>query len=151
MPDPLPPDPQEPPPVEPPEVPPPPRPSRGRLLKSWKFWLLAVLITPLLLFVVYTVGTLTWSYSEGTRAGYLQKFSKKGWVCKTWEGELAMTTVPGVAPTLWAFTVRSDAAARQLNLALGRRVLLFYKEHRGIPSRCFGETSYFVDSVKIVQ
>jgi hypothetical protein len=47
--------------------------------------------------------------------------------------------------------VRKDATARQLNVALGRRVLLFYREHKGVPSRCFGETGYFVDSVKIVQ
>ena len=112
---------------------------------------MVLLLTPILLFVIYTATALSWSYSEGTRAGYLQKFSRKGWVCKTWEGELALTTVPGVAPTIWSFTVRSDAAARQLNVALGRRVLLFYREHKGIPSRCFGETDYFVDSVKIVQ
>ena len=151
MPDPLSPDHPEPPPVEPPEVPPPPEPSHRRWWRGWKFWLLALIVTPVLLFVLYTVSVLNWAYSEGTRAGYLQKFSKKGWICKTWEGELALTTVPGVAPTLWSFTVRSDAAARQLNLAIGRRALLFYREHRGIPSRCFGETNYFVDSVKIVQ
>ncbi|HEV8598369.1 MAG TPA: hypothetical protein VGQ69_03330 [Gemmatimonadales bacterium] len=150
MPDPLPPDSPEPTPVEPPEVPPTPEPSQRRWWRGWKFWLVVLGVTPVLLFVLYTVSVLNWAYSEGTRAGYLQKFSKKGWICKTWEGELALTTVPGVAPTLWSFTVRSDAAARQLNLAIGRRVLLFYREHRGIPSRCFGETSYFVDSVKIV-
>jgi len=97
------------------------------------------------------MAALSWSYSEGTRAGYLQKFSHKGWICKTWEGELALTTVPGVAPVLWPFTVRNPAAARQLNLVLGRRVLVFYREHRGIPSRCFGDTNYFVDSARIVQ
>jgi hypothetical protein len=132
------------------EVPPRP-PPRRRWWKTWKFWVVVLLLTPVLLFVIYTATALSWSYSEGTRAGYLQKFSHKGWVCKTWEGELALTTVPGVAPTIWSFTVRSDAAARQLNVALGRRVLLFYREHKGIPSRCFGETNYFVDSVKIVQ
>ena len=115
-----------------------------------RLWLVVALVTPVLLLVIYTVGVLTWAYSEGTRAGYLQKFSRRGWICKTWEGELAMTTVPGVAPTMWFFTVRSDAAARQLNLALGRKVLLFYREHRGIPTRCFGDTNYFVDSVKIM-
>jgi hypothetical protein len=119
--------------------------------RRWKLWLALALLTPVLLFVIYTVAALSWSYSEGIRAGYLQKFSKKGWICKTWEGELALTTVPGVAPTLWSFTVRSKAAASQLNLALGRRVLLFYREHRGIPSRCFGETNYFVDSARIVK
>jgi hypothetical protein len=119
--------------------------------RRWKLWLAVALLSPILLFVLYTMGALSWSYSEGSRAGYLQKFSRKGWFCKTWEGELAMTTVPGVAPTLWTFTVRSKAAASQLNLAQGRRVLLFYREHRGIPSRCFGETNFFVDSVRIVR
>ena len=127
-----------------------PAPPR-RLFRRWKLWAVLILLTPILFFVLYTVGALTWSYSEGTRAGYLQKFSRKGWICKTWEGELAQAIVPGMAPTIWNFTVRSDAAARQLNVALGRRVLLFYREHRGIPSRCFGETNYFVDSVKIIQ
>ncbi|HEY9383083.1 MAG TPA: hypothetical protein VIP80_06180 [Gemmatimonadales bacterium] len=130
---------------------PPPAPAPRRWWRRWKLWVALLLVTPILLFVLYTVSALSWSYSEGSRAGYLQKFSKKGWVCKTWEGELALTTVPGVAPTMWAFTVRKEATARQLNVALGRRVLLFYREHKGVPSRCFGETSYFVDSVKIVQ
>ena len=135
-----------------PESPPhPPAPPRRHRWRRWKLWLVVVLLAPIVGFVVYTVGSLSWTYSQGIRAGYLQKFSRKGWVCKTWEGELAQTNYPGAAPIIWAFTVRSDAAARQLNLALGRRVLLFYREHRGIPSRCFGETNYFVDSVKIVQ
>jgi len=110
-----------------------------------------VLITPVLLVALYTVVSLSWSYSEGQRAGYLQKFSKKGWICKTWEGELALSTVPGVAPTMWNFSVRKESTARQINLALGRRVLLYYQEHRGVPTSCFGDTSYFVDSVRIVQ
>lgn len=149
MPDPLPPDQPEQTPLEPPAVPPPVEPKRP-WWRRWKLWLLVLLGSPVLLFVIYTVGVLNWAYSEGSRAGYLQKFSKKGWICKTWEGELALTTVPGVAPTLWAFTVRREAAARQLNLAIGRRVLLFYREHRGIPSRCFGDTNYFVDSLKLL-
>lgn len=128
---------------------PPPRPKP--FWRRWKLMLALVVLTPILLFVIYTVSVLNWAYSEGSRAGYLQKFSRKGWICKTWEGELALSTVPGVAPTMWNFTVRKDATARQLNVALGRRVLLFYREHRGIPSRCFGDTNYFVDSVKIVQ
>lgn len=119
--------------------------------RRWKLLLALVLLTPVLLVVLYTVVSLSWSYSEGQRAGYLQKFSKKGWLCKTWEGELALSTVPGVAPTMWEFTVRKESTARQLNLAIGRRVLLYYQEHRGVPTSCFGDTSYFVDSVRIVQ
>lgn len=133
------------------EVAAPPPPPPRRWWRRWKLWLALVLATPVALFVIYTIAALTWSYSAGTRAGYLQKFSRKGWICKTWEGELALTTVPGVAPVLWTFTIRNAAAASQVNLALGRRVLVFYREHRGIPSRCFGDTNYFVDSIKIVQ
>ncbi len=133
---------------QPSPLPPPPRRPwwrRGKLI------LALVLLTPVLLVVLYTVTALSWSYSEGQRAGYLQKFSKKGWLCKTWEGDLALSTVPGVAPTIWNFTVRKESTARQINLALGRRVLLYYQEHRGVPTSCFGDTSYFVDSVRIVQ
>lgn len=125
-------------------------PVRRRWWHRWKLWLAVLLALPVVLFALYTVGALSWSYSEGQRAGYLQKFSRKGWFCKTWEGELALTTVPGVAPTLWSFTVRRDETARQVNIALGRRVVVYYREHRGIPSTCFGETSYFVDSIRIV-
>jgi hypothetical protein len=128
-----------------------PQPPRRRWWQRWKLILVIAIITPILLFVVYTVSVLNWAYSEGERTGYIQKFSKKGWFCKTWEGELALATVPGVAPTLWNFTVRNDATARQINLALGRRVVVYYREHKGIPSRCFGETSYFVDSIRITR
>jgi hypothetical protein len=125
-------------------------PPRRHWLRHCRRWLGIVMLTPLLLFVIYAVGTLTWSYSEGIRAGYLQKFSRKGWLCKTWEGELALTTVPGVAPVIWRFTVRNDAAARQLAMLPGRRVMLFYREHRGIPTSCFGDTGYFVDSARML-
>ncbi|HEV8355286.1 MAG TPA: hypothetical protein VGQ17_00800 [Gemmatimonadales bacterium] len=135
---------------EPPAAPPAP-PERRRWWRHWKLILGIVLATPVAVFAFFTLATLTWSYSEGQRSGYLQKFSKRGWICKTWEGELAMTTVPGVAPTLWSFTVRRAAVARQVNLGIGRRVIMFYREHRGVPSRCFGDTDYFVDSVRIVK
>ena len=109
-----------------------------------------VLLTPVLIVALYTAIALSWAYSEGQRAGYLQKFSRKGWLCKTWEGELALSTVPGVAPTMWNFTVRKESTARQVNLALGRRVVMYYQEHRGVPTTCFGDTPYFVDSIRIV-
>ena len=126
-------------------------PPRRPWWKRWKLIVGVIILTPILLFVLYTVSVLNWAYSEGERAGYIQKFSKKGWFCKTWEGELALTTVPGVAPVLWNFTVRKEATARQINLVLGRRVVMYYEEHRGLPSTCFGETNYFVDSVRIVK
>jgi hypothetical protein len=98
----------------------------------------------------YLLFIFTWSYSDGDRAGYLQKFSRKGWLCKTYEGELAMTTVPGVAPVIWTFSVKmwDDPLARQINGLLGKKVVLHYQELRYLPSSCFGETPYFVDGVK---
>ena len=93
---------------------------------------------------------LAWSYSEGERAGIVQKFSRRGWVCKTYEGELAQYVVAGVAPQIWPFSVRSEAVAKQLNQLVGRQVQLHYSEHRGIPTSCFADTRYFVDRVTLV-
>lgn len=89
------------------------------------------------------------SYSDGNRAGYIQKFSKKGWICKTHEGELAMTTVPGTAPVLWEFTIWDEDVATQLSKVMGKRVVLHYKEYRYLPTTCFGDTAYFVDRVEV--
>jgi len=116
--------------------------------RSGRKWLVGVALLPPLAFALYLAFVLNWSYSSGERAGYLQKFSSKGWICKTWEGELAMTTVPGVAPVLWNFTVRDEAVAAQLNTLLGRHVVLHYEEHRGIPTHCYGDTSHFVSRVQ---
>lgn len=127
----------------------PPVPKRP-LWKQWKFWVTLLVATPVLLGSVYTLLTLTWSYSDGQRAGTLQKLSRKGWICKTWEGELMQPVGPGVPPTIWEFSVRDRQAAVQVSGALGHRVILYYKEHRGVPSNCFGETRYFVDSVRVV-
>lgn len=112
------------------------------------FVLALVLLVPLLGFGLYTAFTLTWSYSEGERAGILQKISHKGWVCKTYEGELAVTTSPGVAPVIWSFTVSDQSVVDALNKATGKSVVLHYQEHRGVPSSCFGDTQYFVTSVQ---
>ncbi|MBK9516836.1 MAG: hypothetical protein IPO09_05655 [Anaeromyxobacter sp.] len=100
---------------------------------------------------LYTWGTLSWSFSEGERAGYVQKLSRRGWVCKTWEGELAMVTMPGAIPEKFYFSVPSDAVAAQINQSLGKKVALSYRQHMGVPSSCFGDTSYFVAGVAVVE
>jgi hypothetical protein len=105
---------------------------------------------PVLLFGLYVVGAYTWSYSQGERAGYVQKFSKKGWLCKTWEGELAMVSLPGALPEKFYFTVRDDGVAEQVNRSMGQRVSLTYQQHVGLPTSCFGETEYFVDGIRVV-
>ena len=93
---------------------------------------------------------LWWSYSDGERAGVLQKFSQRGWVCKTYEGELALYVVAGVAPQIWNFSVRDEAVAAELSKAVGQSVRLHYREHRGLPTSCFGETDYFVDRLEVI-
>jgi len=112
--------------------------------------LLGSLVGALLLLTLYTLFLLWWSYSEGERAGVLQKFSKRGWICKTYEGELAMYVVGGVAPQIWNFSVRDDDVASQLKSEVGKQVRLHYSEHRGLPTNCFGETNYFVDRIEVV-
>ena len=114
-----------------------------------RFALIAVPLA-LLLSSFWIWATLNWSYSEGDRAGYVQKLSRKGWLCKTWEGEIAMVTMPGAIPEKFNFTVRDDAVAAQVNAMAGKRVVLFYQQHKFIPTSCFGETEYFVTSVREV-
>ena len=121
------------------------------LSRKAKLIIAAVIVAPLLLLVLYTWSALSWTYSSGERAGYVQKFSHKGWICKTWEGELAMVAVPGSMPEKFYFTVRSDSIAGLINQSLGKRVALHYSQHKGIPTSCFGETEYFVSDVKIVE
>ncbi len=129
---------------EPAPAPPPRRRSKVPLIIA------LLLLSPILVLALYTVVVLNWSYSDGDRSGYLQKFSRRGWVCKTYEGELAMSSVPGVAPTIWTFSVRDKDVAGKLNENLGRKVVLHYSEHRGVPTTCFGTTDYYVDSVRAI-
>jgi hypothetical protein len=115
-------------------------------LLSFFVWL----IFPVVLFAAYTWGSLTWVYSDGERIGYVQKLAHKGWLCKTWEGELVLVTVPGTQAEKFYFTVRDPAVILKVNQLAGERVRLLYQEHKGVPSSCFGETSHFVyDAQKI--
>jgi hypothetical protein len=95
----------------------------------------------------YFAVVLYWSYSTGERAGWVQKFSNKGWLCKTWEGELALVSLPGTSVEKFQFTVRDDAIAAQINKVMGQRVSLHYEEKVGLPTSCFGETRYYVTGV----
>jgi hypothetical protein len=100
--------------------------------------------------VGWTFFSLSWAYSEGERAGVLQKFSRKGWLCKTYEGELALYVVGGVAPQIWHFSARDEQVAERLSKAVGQQVRLHYTEHKGVPTSCFAETPYFARSFEIV-
>jgi hypothetical protein len=112
--------------------------------------LLAIVVAALLV-TAYFWFALTWNYSTGERAGWVQKFSQKGWICKTWEGEMAMVTMPGTTQEKFLFTVRSDDVAAQVNKVMGKRVSLHYQEKVGLPTTCFGETRHYVDGVVAVE
>jgi len=108
------------------------------------FWLLLV---PIVLIVGYFAIVLKWNYSSGERAGWVQKLSRKGWLCKTWEGEMAMVSMPGAIPEKFLFTVRDEAVADSINKVMGKRVTLHYEEKVGLPTTCFGDTRHFVNRV----
>jgi len=114
-----------------------------------RFLALVLLLSGLLL-AAWTWLALHWSYSDGERAGYVQKLSRKGWLCKTWEGEIAMVTMPGAIPEKFDFTVRDERVAQQINDLAGKRVVLQYRQHRFLPTNCLGETEYFIDGVREV-
>ncbi|PUE14921.1 hypothetical protein [Limnohabitans sp. MMS-10A-178] len=103
------------------------------------------------LFALYIYIALNWSYSTGERAGFLQKVSNKGWICKTWEGELSLVAMPGAAPEKFLFTVRDEAVAQKVSAAAGKRVTLNYEQHKGLPTTCFGDTDYFVVGVTEIE
>jgi hypothetical protein len=118
--------------------------------RKWPWVVAGILALPALLLAIWTAITLTYTYSKGERAGYIQKLSQKGWICKTWEGELAMVNMPGAAQERFPFTVRSDSIAQVMTKMMGSRVAITYEEHRGVPGTCFGETGYYVTNAKAV-
>jgi len=115
------------------------------------FWLFAPFALIAALFAGYLWLALNWSYAKGERAGYVQKFSQKGWLIKTWEGELALVAVPGSMPEKFFFTARNDELAKKINATVGRRVAITYEQHKGLPSNWFGDTEYFAKEVKVLE
>ncbi len=117
-------------------------------LKKFVQYFSVLLVIPVLIFAAYIWAALTWTYSSGERAGYVQKLSKKGWICKTYEGELILVSMPGTQAEKFFFTVRNQAIAQKINETVGQRVRLIYEEHKGLPTSCFGDTAYFVTDVQ---
>lgn len=126
-------------------------PKKSFTRRHWgKLLLSAIVLVPTVGIALWTVIALSYSYSSGERVGYIQKFSKKGWLCKTYEGEIAMVNLPGQIANTFQFSVRDDSVAAVINKAQGQRVALSYQQHKGVPTSCFGETEYFVKGVKIL-
>jgi hypothetical protein len=129
-----------------PVVPPPAPPARKKHHRVRTIILLIVLV-PVVVIALWIWVALGYTYASGERAGYVQKISKKGWLCKTWEGELAMANLPGTMPQIFSFTVRNDSIANVLEQTIGKQVSVTYEQHRGLPTSCFGETEYFISRV----
>ena len=119
--------------------------------RHWrKITVLSVILVPIFIFAAWAAITLSYAFSTGERAGFAQKLSKRGWICKTWEGELAMVNLPGAMPEIFRFSIRNDSIARVLERNLGKRVSISYAQHRGVPTSCFGETDYYITNVRIL-
>jgi len=136
------------------EATPEPKPAR----RKRRFWLkvgIPVIAVLILGSAAWTWGALGFVYSSAERTGYVKNLSQRGWLCKTWEGELTVLPASGLADTTsaagFAFTIRNDSVAKALQLADGHRVTISYDEHKGIPSTCFGETQTFVRGFRIDQ
>ena len=128
------------------DTPPPTKASWKR--RHWrKITAALIVLVPVLIFALWAGITLGYAYSKGDRAGYTQKISKRGWLCKTWEGELAQANLPGSMPQIFKFSVRNDSIAHLIQESLGKRVSLTYEEHRGVPTSCFGETDYYITNI----
>ncbi len=112
---------------------------------------IVVILMALLGFGGWTWFTLAYNYSDGERAGYIQKLSRKGWVCKTWEGELSMINYPGAAPEIFHFSVRDARIAKDIEAVVGKRVALSYEQHINVPTSCFGETEYFITGLRVIE
>ena len=127
-------------------------PSHGFARRNWgKLTLFALIVVPCLVFTIWAGAALSYTYSSGQRVGFVQKFSHKGWICKTWEGELAIVNMPGALSQIFDFSVRNDSIAKAVSDAMAKgRVELEYSEHRGVPTSCFGETNYYVTGVRSV-
>ncbi|MBK6487559.1 MAG: hypothetical protein IPF98_11925 [Gemmatimonadetes bacterium] len=122
---------------------------RSFVRRHWgKLTLAVIVLVPAGVQLIRSYAALAFTYSTGDRIGYVQKLSKKGWLCKTWEGELQISNIPGSAPVLFDFTVRDDSLARAIQATEGKQIAVTYDQHPGIPLSCFGETEYFVTAVR---
>jgi hypothetical protein len=126
---------------------PPPAPPARKNHHRVRTIILSIVLIPAVVIALWIWVAMGYTYASGDRAGYVQKISKKGWLCKTWEGELAMANLPGTMPQIFSFTVRDDSVAHVLEQTIGKQVSVTYEQHRGLPTSCFGETEYFISRV----
>jgi hypothetical protein len=117
------------------------------------------LLQLLVLIVIFTSIFIYWkyyyTYSNGYRAGLLQKFSHKGNLVKTYEGEMILSSVSGnanvvIASEKFYFSVTSSKLAQRLDTMQGQMVIVHYKQKNGVLF-WHGDSEYLVDSVKRIR
>lgn len=132
----------------------PPKKQTNPIVKFFK----KVLLFFVLLFIVVLAGAylyFNYTYSEGSRAGMLMKFSKKGYIFKTYEGDLnlgGINPLPGntIANNIWKFSVKDDSIGELLKSKEGQMLRLHYKEKvKNFPWQ--GDTKFFVDGVDVLK
>lgn len=112
-----------------------------------------ILLIILLVFGIYFYWKYFYTYSEGNRFGLLQKFSHKGNLFKTYEGEMILSSVRSsanvpLASEKFFFSVTDENVANKLMNLQGRSVTVHYKEKKGALS-WRGDSNYIVDSVRV--
>ncbi len=121
---------------------------KRKVAKIFK-WLVALVV---IIIVITFCWKYFYTYSDGYRAGLLQKFSRKGTLFKTYEGELVLSSVSGnnsavIASEKFYFSVTIDSLAARLDTLQGRSVIVHYRQKN---SSAFwrGDSPYIVDGVK---
>ncbi len=121
-----------------------------RKTKKFFRWIIAILVIVLAVFVYLKYF---YTYSEGYRAGLLQKFSNKGLAFKTYEGELILSSVAStrdiaLASEKFLFTMINKDLVRQFDTLQGQNVIVHYIQKGGAVF-WRGDSKYLVDSVQV--
>lgn len=113
-------------------------------------WTASIVVIILAIFIYWRYF---YTYSEGYRAGLLQKFSSKGTIFKTYEGEIILSSISStrdvaIASEKFYFTLKNKALVRQFDMMQGQNVIVHYKQ-KNAPLFFRGDSEYLVDSVRV--
>lgn len=111
--------------------------------------ILIILLILVVLGIAVTQAHIT--YSEGSRSGYIKKFSKNGYIIKTYEGDLVQQINGVLTADSFHFTVKDDKIVQDITRALNNneRVEVKYKQQLYLFQALHGDTQYFVTEVKL--
>lgn len=128
-------------------------PGSNKVVRTMKKTLYIIVFLAILVVAVFVYWSYYYTFSDGSRAGLLQKFSRKGNVFKTYEGEMILSSVQSnanvpLASEKFFFSVSKKDVAKKLSDLQGEFIVVYYKEKKGtLPWR--GESTYVVDSVAV--